>query len=138
MLIKSLKYKNFRQFKGENAIEFSIDPYKNVTIILGDNTYGKTTLLQMFNWCFYNKALFNDNPDFLLNLELASNMYNGDSPVEVMVEILLSHEGRDYIISRKQEYFKTNGKVLHRPSKLKVNYNHYPITFYFKISSLFR
>ena len=122
MLIKSLKYKNFRQFKGENTIEFSIDPYKNVTIILGDNTYGKTTLLQMFNWCFYNKALFNDNPDFLLNLELASNMYNGDSPVEVMVEILLSHEGRDYIISRKQEYFKINGKVLHRPSKLKVYY----------------
>ena len=122
MLIKSLKYKNFRQFKGENTIEFSIDPYKNVTIILGDNTYGKTTLLQMFNWCFYNKALFNDNPDFLLNLELASNMYNGDSPIEVMVEVLLRHEGRDYTISRKQEYFKNNGKVLHSPSKLKVYY----------------
>lgn len=122
MLIKSLKYKNFRQFKGEKTIEFSVDSYKNVTIILGDNTYGKTTLLQMFNWCFYDKALFNDNPDFLLNLELASNMYNGDSPIEVMVEILLCHEGRDYTINRKQEYFKTNGKVFHRPSKLKVYY----------------
>ena len=45
MLIKSLRYKNFRQFKGENQIAFSCDPQKNVTIILGDNTFGKTTLL---------------------------------------------------------------------------------------------
>ena len=85
MLIKSLRYKNFRQFKGENQIAFSCDPQKNVTIILGDNTFGKTTLLQMFNWCFYDKAIFNDNPDFLLNLELASAMYNGDDPIEVLV-----------------------------------------------------
>lgn len=53
MLIKSLKLKNFRQFKGDININFSYDPQKNVTIILGDNTYGKTTLLQAFSWCFY-------------------------------------------------------------------------------------
>lgn len=122
MLIKSLRYKNFRQFKGENKIEFSCDPQKNVTIILGDNTFGKTTLLQMFNWCFYDKAIFNDNPDFLLNLELASNMYNGDSPVEVIVEIVLVHEGREYTISRKQDYLKMNGKVVPRDSQLKISF----------------
>ena len=44
MLIKSLKLKNFRQFKGDININFSYDSQKNVTIILGDNTYGKTTL----------------------------------------------------------------------------------------------
>ena len=58
MLIKSLKYKNFRQFKGDHKVDFSTDKEKNVTIILGNNTFGKTTLLQMFNWCFYNKAIF--------------------------------------------------------------------------------
>ncbi|MEE1257244.1 MAG: DNA sulfur modification protein DndD [Lachnospiraceae bacterium] len=122
MLIKSLRYKNFRQFKGENKIDFSADPEKNVTIILGDNTFGKTTLLQMFNWCFYDKAIFNDNPDFLLNLELASGMYNDDDPIEVLIEIVLSHEGRDYTITRKQDYLKVNGKVIHRDSKLKVSF----------------
>ena len=120
MLIKSLRYKNFRQFKGENTITFSCDPQKNVTIILGDNTFGKTTLLQMFNWCFYDKAIFNDNPDFLLNLELSSTMYNGDNPVEVLVEIVLEHKGRDYTITRKQDYLKVNGIVMHRDSQLKV------------------
>ena len=122
MLIKSLRYKNFRQFKGENQITFSCDPQKNVTIILGDNTFGKTTLLQMFNWCFYDKAIFNDNPDFLLNLELSSAMYNGDNPIEVLVEIVLEHEGRDYTITRKQDYLKVNGTVTHRDSQLKVTF----------------
>lgn len=121
MLIKSLYYKNFRQFKGEKTIEFSCDPKKNVTIILGNNTFGKTTLLQMFNWCFYNRAIFNDNPNFLLNLELKSQMYNGDSN-EVMVEILLIHEGREYTINRRQEYLKTNGNVTAKTSQLKVSY----------------
>lgn len=122
MLIKSLRYRNFRQFKGENQIDFSCDPQKNVTIILGDNTFGKTTLLQMFNWCFYNKADFNDKPDFLLNLELASAMYNGDDPIEVFVEIILEHQGIEYTIKRKQDYLKVNGSVQHRDSKLKVTY----------------
>ncbi len=122
MLIKSLRYKNFRQFKGENQIAFSCDPEKNVTIILGDNTFGKTTLLQMFNWCFYDKAIFNDNPDFLLNLELSSAMYNGDEPTEVLIEIVLEHEGRDYTITRKQDYIKVNGTVTHRDSQLKVTF----------------
>lgn len=122
MLIKSLRYKNFRQFKGENKITFSCDSQKNVTIILGDNTFGKTTLLQMFNWCFYDKAIFNDNPDFLLNLELSSAMYNGDEPVEVLVEIVLEHEGRDYTITRKQDYLKVNGTVIHRDSKMRITF----------------
>lgn len=49
---------NFRQFRGTTKLEFSCDSERNVTIILGDNTYGKTTLLQAFNWCFYGKADF--------------------------------------------------------------------------------
>ena len=58
MLIQSLKMKNFRQFKGITEIKFSCNPQQNVTIILGNNTFGKTTLLQAFNWCFYGKAAF--------------------------------------------------------------------------------
>ena len=68
MLIKKLRMENFRQFKGKTVIEFSTDPTENVTIILGDNTFGKTTLLQAFNWCFYGVVVFPHNPDFLLNL----------------------------------------------------------------------
>ena len=47
MLIKTLRMENFRQFRGTTKVDFSCDPDKNVTIILGDNTFGKTTLLQV-------------------------------------------------------------------------------------------
>ena len=51
MLLKSLKLKDFRQFKGEQEITFSTDPIRNVTVIMGENGSGKTTLAQAFTWC---------------------------------------------------------------------------------------
>lgn len=122
MLIKSLKLKNFRQFKGDININFSYDPQKNVTIILGDNTYGKTTLLQAFNWCFYKTVNFDHNPKFLLNYELSEEMLNGSTNI-LSVEIVIIHENTEYGIIRKQEYKKINGKtVLANEIPLKVWY----------------
>ncbi len=103
MLIKSLKMLNFRQFKGTTKVDFSCDQEKNVTIILGDNTYGKTTLLQAFNWCFYGFAQFDHNPNMLLNYEVGSDMANGDVQ-NVEVEITLLHEDLEYYVSRTQKY----------------------------------
>lgn len=122
MLIKSLKMKNFRQFKGETDVKFSCDPKQNVTIILGDNTFGKTTLLQAFNWCFYNTVMFDNNPDFLLNLEVAKAMREGDSE-KVKVEICLIHDDVEYIITRSQEYYCANNKVIGAKNiQVKVSY----------------
>ena len=110
MLIKSLKMENFRQFKGPTKVDFSSDPEQNVTIILGDNTFGKTTLLQAFNWCFYGKVMFDQNPDFLLNLEVSSEMMDGDvKPVEV--EIVVIHDSVEYVITRTQRYTCSGGRV---------------------------
>jgi DNA sulfur modification protein DndD len=122
MLIKSLKMQNFRQFKGITAVDFSCDPEQNVTIILGDNTFGKTTLLQAFNWCFYETVTFDNNPDFLLNLEVANEMNNGDTET-VSVEICVIHNGVDYVISRSQTYSCANGKVTGmKKAQVKVSY----------------
>lgn len=107
MLIKSLYMKNFRQFMGETKVEFATEPGNNITVILGNNTFGKTTLLQAFNWCFYEKVLFSDNPDDLLNYEVASKSYIGES-AEVEVTIELLHDGENYTISRKQKNTKKN------------------------------
>jgi len=113
---------NFRQFKGITAVDFSCDPEQNVTIILGDNTFGKTTLLQAFNWCFYETVTFDNNPDFLLNLEVANEMNNGDTET-VSVEICVIHNGVDYVISRSQTYSCANGKVTGmKKAQVKVSY----------------
>ncbi len=122
MLIKSLRLENFRQFKGTNKIEFSCDLEKNVTIILGDNTFGKTTLLQAFNWCFYGVAMFDQNPDNLLNLEVASEMLNGVTQI-VEVEITVIHDETEYIITRTQRYNCINDRIRGEVSpQLKVSY----------------
>lgn len=44
MKFKSITMENFMRYKGVNTIEFSCDPGKNVTVVLGDNTVGKTTI----------------------------------------------------------------------------------------------
>lgn len=122
MLIKSLKMQNFRQFKGITAVDFSCDPEQNVTIILGDNTFGKTNHLQAFNWCFYETVMFDNNPDFLLNLEVANGMNNGDTET-VSVEICVIHNGVDYVISRSQTYSCANDKVTGmKKAQVKVSY----------------
>lgn len=110
MLIKTLKMENFRQFRGKTKVDFSLDPEKNVTIILGDNTFGKTTLLQAFNWCFYGKVNFDQRPDFLLNFEVSEEMRNGDQQ-KVEVEITVLHDGIEYIITRSQRYNCNGGNV---------------------------
>ena len=56
MIIKSLKLINFRQFKGEINIDFSVDPSKKATIIMAENTAGKTTLIESFSWIFYGST----------------------------------------------------------------------------------
>ncbi len=110
MLIKTLRMKNFRQFKGTTEINFSCDAEKNVTVILGDNTFGKTTLLQAFSWCLYGTVNFPDNDKHLLNYEISLQMHNGEQET-VEVEIILLHDKAEYIITRTQRYNCGGDKV---------------------------
>lgn len=48
MFLRKIKFYNFRPFKGEQEVSFlndSGDDNKTVTVLLGDNTYGKTTFV---------------------------------------------------------------------------------------------
>ena len=42
MILQKLEMNNFRQYIGEQTVEFSTDPEKNVTVLIGVNTSGKT------------------------------------------------------------------------------------------------
>ena len=57
MKFTKLIINNFMRFKGENVIEFSCIPERNVTVILGDNTVGKTTLAQAIRWVLYGEVI---------------------------------------------------------------------------------
>ena len=131
MLIKSITLNNFRQFKGKQTLEFSTDTEKNVTVLLGDNTFGKTTILQAFNWCLYGVADFpkDSNPDFLLNLEVANEQAGIEQKCEVYVELVLEHKNTEYVVLRKQAYVdRAYGNWNSLNSQLTVSYKENGIT----------
>ena len=76
MLLKSVKYHNFRSFIGEQQIEFAFPSNthdENVTVILGDNTFGKSTIVLSFVWCLYGESRFN-RPNDILNKKVEQRM----------------------------------------------------------------
>lgn len=111
MLIKKLILHNFRQYIGTQEIEFSTDSERNVTVLIGVNTSGKTTLVRAFEWILYNKNEFDDK--VLLNRNVAENMQMGETQA-VRGTLVLEHNGKEYEISRKQVYTCTGSSV--RPS----------------------
>lgn len=131
MQIKSITMRNFRQFKGSQRLEFACDSEKNVTVLLGDNTFGKTTILQAFNWCLYNVAEFpkDSNPDFLLNLEVADEEAGIQQKEEVEVEVEIEHRGTIYNIKRSRTYVdRAVGEWNALPDKINITYKEEGIT----------
>ena len=102
MQLKKIKLHNFRNFK-DSEIAFSTETGKNFTIILGQNTFGKTTLVKAFLWALYKDNQFANK--ILLNSDIASKMDVNKSE-EVYVEIDLSHKQYDYKIITSQFYRK--------------------------------
>lgn len=105
MIIHKLEMYNFRQYIGHQEVSFSTDPEKNVTVLIGVNTSGKTTIIRAFEWCLYGKNGFEDQ--VLLNSEVRDNMNVGDTQV-VWVSVTFSHADSNgekvYTLKRKHTY----------------------------------
>lgn len=121
MLLSSLHLRNFRQYRGDQKIIFSCDSKQNVTVILGDNTSGKTTLVQAFNWALYGETTFTTK-DFLLNMDITKEMNIGNKET-VEVEICLKHDNTDYVLTRTQDYVcESNGVIRPNSTRIKLSY----------------
>ena len=113
MLIKKLTIHNFRQYIGTQEIQFSTDCERNVTVLIGVNTSGKTTFVRAFEWILYNKNVFDDQ--ILLNKNVAEGMQVGETQ-STWGTLVIEHNGKEYEITRKQIY-TCNGSAI-RPSLL--------------------
>ena len=118
MIIHKLEMYNFRQYIDLQEVSFSTDPEKNVTVLIGVNTSGKTTIIRAFEWCLYGKNGFED--PVLLNSEVRDNMNVGDAQ-EVWVAVTFSHDDSNgqkmYTLKRKLTYLcnertKAEGKLV--------------------------
>ena len=102
MLLQKISITNFRQYKGTTEIIFSTDADRNVTVIMGENGTGKTTLAQAFMWVLYGETDFKVKE--LLNRDLRDNMIPGDEQ-QVKVELVVQDDvGKYYHIVRRQKY----------------------------------
>ncbi|WP_059170465.1 AAA family ATPase [Bacillus sp. FJAT-27445] len=120
MLLKSIKLYNFRQFIGKQLVNFSIDPNKNVTILMGENGSGKTTLAQAFTWCLYGDTDFDDK--VILNKAVERELLRG-AENKVRVDIDLVHSGTEYTLVREQVYKKEiSGKLKALNTTFNISY----------------
>ncbi len=123
MKFKRITMKNFMRYKGNNEIWFSCDPNKNVTVILGDNTVGKTTIAQAFRWCLYGAILAErgkSQEDYLLLNNDILAMMDANSRADVAVEIVAEDEEKQYTILREVEYTRAFPKMIAKEFQKKL------------------
>lgn len=123
MLLKEITLNNFRQYKGCQKIVFSTDLQKNLTLIIGKNTCGKTTLVQSFIWALY--GVHNFNKGQLLNEELYESLKE-EKPEgyseDMYVRIILNSNGMDYRITRAIKYIKKRTSIQLAEEKIEITY----------------
>lgn len=113
MKITKIVMNNFRQYKGINEINFSTDNENNITVVYGEITSGKTTLLQSFHWVLYDKIVL-QNPGQILNLEIEKELKPNEE-AEVYVEVYIQKEDASdklYKFKRYIQYRYAEGKGL--------------------------
>ncbi len=119
MKFKTLKMKNFMRYKGVNEINFSCDDEHNVTVVLGDNTVGKTTIAQAFRWCLYGAIMTErgkKESDYqLLNNDVLAKL-DANKTATVFVEITATDNEHLYTIHREIEYMRVYPKFLAKES----------------------
>lgn len=108
MIIKGIEMYNFRQYVGKQYIEFSTDKEKNVTVLIGDNTSGKTTIIRAFEWCLYGKNGFEDT--ILLNSDVRALMHVGDTQT-TYVAVSFIHDEVQYILKRSFTYVCSDRRI---------------------------
>ena len=108
MLLKSISYQDFRPFKGNQTIDLTPsddNPDATVTVIIGNNTYGKSTFVLSFIWCLYGESRFN-RPNDILNKKVELSLAK-DETATAWVEVVFEDGGKEYTMKRTQEFRKT-------------------------------
>lgn len=57
MFVNKIALTNFRVYYGRKELDFSTDITSNITVIAGNNGFGKTSFLTSLVWCLYGKLM---------------------------------------------------------------------------------
>jgi len=118
MLVKSIKVHNFRQFKGEQRLDFATSDKSNVTVVMGANGSGKTSLAQAFTWCLYGRTDFKDQSILCKAVEQEMPQ---NTEEQISVQLVLEHKGNQYMVYRRQRVKKEyGGRLKEEVSELSI------------------
>ncbi|WP_027183099.1 DNA sulfur modification protein DndD [Desulfovibrio inopinatus] len=84
MIIDCIKIKNIASFKGEHQLHLHHKPGNTITVILGENGAGKTSILQAIKIGLYGPFLFNNNKK---NYHTYLNSFIRSSEISASVEL---------------------------------------------------
>lgn len=102
--IKKMHIENFKSFK-EMDIEFG-----NITKIFGQNAVGKTSIVDAFMWCLFDKNSKGDTKFQVRPLDCNGNQIDH---VEIKVIVALEVDGKEVILQKiqKQNWVKKRGTL---------------------------
>lgn len=68
MFINKITLNNFRVYYREKSLDFSTDITSNITVIAGNNGFGKTSFLTSLVWCLYGKLMVDVDEKYRLDI----------------------------------------------------------------------
>lgn len=127
MIIESVTLRNFRQYYGEQVIEFSQSNNRNVTVIHGENGSGKTALLNAFSWCLYGFLNLPNESNIINEHAINEAEMNSDIDAEIAIKFIVkTKEAQDqlkkYTITRTVKAKKMQNGISYFPSDVKLEY----------------
>ncbi|TLS36478.1 AAA family ATPase [Pseudalkalibacillus caeni] len=122
MKLLKISLKNFRQFYGNQTIEFSYDD-KNITIIFGENGKGKTGIFRALMFGLYGSThIQQDNPKERIHLvNFIALEENANMPVEARVKVEIEYFGKKYELNRAVMGLKTGESIEERIQEVSLN-----------------
>lgn len=108
MILKSLELKNFRTYKGPELVNFAQGD-KNVTIILGNNEVGKTTIMNAITWCLYGVEHYKkEGKEPIWSKSTAYDMNTGDEEYVEVIITMDDSKGREVKFFRRLDFYKND------------------------------
>ena len=117
MILERLEISNFRVFRGDNSIDFAPPGDRSVTVLIGENQAGKTTLIHAIRWCLYGESPGMANPEDLLSQYALSRAPIG-GVLKVAVALRFEHESVLYRARRERVYRKLDGGLPEETARL--------------------
>ncbi len=109
MRISNIKIHNYRQYRDVSFDFGRVNGKKDLHIIVGSNTLGKTNLMNAISWCLYDSEPHlrdEDRAIFRLNSTLENEIrQKGGGRENVEVQIALSTDTGGNVTFRRQEQF---------------------------------